>query len=318
MIAFRGFATLLACLGFIASVPAAEVREWSDATGRLKIQGEFFAANPSTVVIKKKRDGDLVALELEKMSSADQSYVRDHLAKLEVNKPESTSDLDSFQTWTTKEGFELRGKIVAYGSRDVEIGRISGKVAVNGIAYSKLDAYYQHIVLKIVAQYASPDVKSERDLEQWVKSQQGAIQPIRVEGVKLKLEDGSDLLVPFFLFSDHDLEVLQPGYETWKQEKATEKDREREDFLMQVQADRYQREKDTAVRNQQIQMMQLDLLAINAGIYGVWEVMMAPAIGYYVRPMSVVVHAVDSAQAQQMAVNQYPNYSVVGVRKLSY
>ncbi len=300
-----------------ASCLAADVREWTDSTGRFKIQGEFFAANPSTVVIKKKRDGALVAMEIDKLSSGDQTYVRDHLAELESTKAGASTDLQSFQTWTTKEGFELRGKVVAFGSRDVEITRTAGKVVVNGTAFSKLDAYYQHVVLKIVAQYAAPNVKTERDLEQWLRSNQGNVKPIHVDGVKLQLEDGSDLLVPFFLFSEQDLAVLQPGYQSWQQEKASQQERDREDFLMQVQANRYQQEKEATVRNQQIQMMALDLLAINAGVYSVWEVMLAPAVGYSVRPVSVVVNAVDSTQAQQMALSRYPNFSVVGVRRLS-
>jgi hypothetical protein len=303
---------------FLLTGSFAEARQWSDSTGRLKIDADFFAANEDTVVIKK-RNGSLVGLEISQLSEADQLYVAEKRAELQSKTASSATDIETFQTWTSKGGFESRGRIIAFGRQQVTIQRIAGVVNVNGTAFSRLNAFYQHIVPKIVAQYEDPSVTDEKALERWLKEKGGNPPVFNVEGVLMKLEDGSELAVPFFLFSENDLEVLAPGWEQWKAAEASESERKREDFLMSVQADNYQQQQASqAAASQQIQMMQLQMLAVNAGVISIWEVIMRPADNVYHRTFSVMVPAANSEQARYAAFQQYPGYHLVGIRRASF
>lgn len=120
--------------------------------------------------------------------------------------------------------------------------------------------------------------------------------------------------MPFFLLSDADLEILRPGWEQWESEQASEASREREDFLLEVQAQEYQRDRQ---QTRQIQMLNLELMAAATGITTIWEVSLMPRPGVYARPMSVVVSARDSLQAQQMALSRFPGFVVGPVRSLN-
>jgi len=87
---------------------------------------------------------------------------------------------------------------------------------------------------------------------------------------------------------------------------------------MSTQASSYQEQKDAEAQAYQIQVMQLNLLAFNAGLTHVWEVYLVPAGNGYARPMAVPVTARDSLTAEQLALQNYPGYQVTGVRKASY
>jgi hypothetical protein len=291
-------------------------REWADVTGRFKIDAEYFAANEETVVLKK-RNGSLVGLQIDQLSSPDQQFVDEKKKALEADAANPDKSLDQFQTWTSKSGFEIRGRIAAFGRREVTIRRVAGIVNVNGTAYSRLNTFYQQIVPKIVAQFSDPSVQTIADVERWLRAQSGNPPPFKIEGVLMKLEDGSELAVPFFLFSDKDLAILNPGWEQWKAEQASEEDRKREDFLMSVQADSYQQQKNADAASHQIQMMQLEMLAVNAGVISIWEVMLRPRPGVYGRETSVMVPAQNSLQAEQLAMQRYPGFVTAGVRRAS-
>lgn len=307
---------LLSVLLPIVFSTALHAREWSDSTGRIKIDAEYFAASGDTVVLKK-RNGSLVGLEIAQLSSADQQYLDEKKKALEADAASAEKPIDQFQTWTSRSGFELRGRVVAFGRREVAIRRVAGIVNVNGTAFSRLNTFYQHIVPKVVAEFADPSVQTIKDVERWLRTQNGNPAPFTIEGVLMKLEDGSELAVPFFLFSEKDLAILNPGWEQWKAEQSSEEDRKREDFLMSVQADSYQRQKDAEAASHQIQMMQLEMLAVNAGVISIWEVLLRPRPGVYGRETSVMVPAQNSLQAEQLAMQRYPGYVTAGVRRAS-
>lgn len=311
------FGILASCIlasGFAESVAAA--REWSDSTGRIKIEGDYFASSSDTVVVKK-RNGSLVAFQIVQLSEADQEFVAEKKKAAEADATGTQPALDEFQTWTSRKGFEIRGRVLAFGKREVTIRRVAGIVNVNGTAFSRLNTFYQQIVPMIVAQYADSSVQTIQDVERWLRAQNGNPAPFTVEGVLMKLEDGSELAVPFFLFSEKDLAVLNPGWEQWKAEQASASDREREDFLMRTQAESYQRQKEADIASHQIQMMQLEMLAVNAGVISIWEVMLRPAPGVFARETSVMVPAQNSLQAEQMALQRFPGFVTVGVRRVN-
>jgi len=287
-------------------------REWNDPSGRFLVRGEFFAANEDTVVVRR-RNGTLVGVELSDLSDADKQFVTERRASIAAEKPRPDA-LDQYQTWTSRSGFEIKGKIVAFGRRDLELRRMTGFVTVNGTAFSRLPAFNQVVVLQIVAEFDDPSVTTEADLNRWAAKLAGDARMYSVEGVLLKLEDGTELAVPFFMFSEQDLSVLRPGYEQWKDEKTNEESRSREDFLLTLQADEYHRQR---TESRQIEMMKLNLMAAATGVTTIWEVLLVPPPGVFARPMSVVVPARDSLQAQQMALAQYPGFRINSTRALS-
>jgi len=304
---------LLLSLGCVSKLHA---RQWTDATGRVRIDAEFFATSDDTVVIKR-RNGSLVALKIDQLSPDDQEFVKEKKSALDAQRRDGTTAIGDLQTWTSVEGFEFRGRVVAFGRRDVVMQRIAGIVTVNGTAFSRLNTFYQHIAPKIVAQYADPSVKTEQDIDRWLRNLKGNPPKLTTEGVLMKLEDGSELAVPFFVLSETDLAILNPGWEQWKQGNASAEERQRENFLMSVQAESYQKQREADANSHQIQMMQLELLAVNAGIISIWEVMLEPRPGVFARPTSVMVPAKNSLDAEQQALQKYPGFAVIGIRRAS-
>jgi len=303
-------ALLLLCISPV------HARDWSDATGRLKIDAELFSRSSDTVVLKK-RNGSMFAIKIEQLSTADKLFLDERKQAQEATETNQPASPERVHTWTSVDGFELRGRVIAFGRREVVIQRVAGIVNVNGTAFSRLNPVYQYILPKIVAKYSDASVASEKDIERWLKQNGGNPPAFNIEGIRLKLEDGSELAVPFFLFSEKDLAILNPGWEQWRAEQASEADRKREDYLMSVQADSYQQQKDAEASSHQIQMMQLELLAVNAGLVSIWEIFLQPSGNAYARRMSVVVSAQNSLQAGQMAIDRFPGYVITGIRRAS-
>ncbi len=317
--------TQITFIGFLlALIPSLHVialgREWSDPTGHFRVDAELVGSSGDTAVLKK-RNGGMLAVQIAQLKPEDQEFIAGKRIEDEAKASATPESIGELQTWTSRDGFELRGRVVSFGSKQIEIKRTRGFISVNGTAFTNLNLFYQHIVPKVVAEFVDSSVKDEKDLERWLKANQGDPPPLNVEGVLLRLEDGSDLAVPFFLFSEKDLEVLRPGWEQWKEAQASEADRNREDFLMRSQADSYQRQRQRQQNNEasshQIQMMQLELLAANAGLTTIWEVLMRPNNGLYSRITSVVVSARNSAQAEQIALQKYPGFLTVGIQAVS-
>jgi hypothetical protein len=313
LIATAMIAILLCDTVVDAQAPASQtIREWNDVSGRFVARGEYFAANDNTVVVRR-RNGTLVGIELEDLSVADQQFVKERRAAIESAEPQPDA-LDQYQTWKSRSGFEVKGKIVAFGQRDVEFRRMQGLVMVNGTAFTRLPPFSQITAIQIVAEFDDPSVKTEADLSRWAAKLGAESRKYTVEGVLLKLEDGTELPVPFFMFSEEDLYALRPGYEQWKDTKSSEESRTREDFLLQLQAEEHNRGR---MESRQIEMMKLNLMAAATGVTTIWEVFLVPPPGVFARPLSIVVPARDSLQAQQIALAQYPGFRIHATRSLS-
>lgn len=303
---------LLLCVAVADAQTPQKMREWNDATGRFVARGEYFASNDDTVVVRR-RNGTLVGVELKDLSTADREFVEEQRAAIEAS-PARPEALDQYQTWKSRSGFEVKGRIMAFGQREVEYRRMAGLVMVNGTAFSRLPPFSQLTAIQIVAEFDDPAVKTEADLSRWAVKLGTESRKFTVEGVLLKLEDGTELAVPFFMFSEEDLYALRPGYEQWKDGKSSEESRAREDFLLQLQAEEHNRGR---MESRQIEMMKLNLMAAATGVTTIWEVFLVPPPGVFARPLSVVVPARDSLQAQQMALAQYPGFRINATRSLS-
>lgn len=286
--------------------------EWTDKNGNFLLRGSYFSANRDTVVISRRNER-LVAIDRASLSDASNAQVVAQQQAVADAVPEAER-IGQWQTWMTRDGFELRGRVIAFGEKQVEYRRIPRSVRVNGSPFSRLSSFNQHVAMKIVAEFDSQDIETEDDLRRWASELGTETRTFTVQGVMLELEDGTELQIPFFLFAEADLAALRPGFDQWAAGQREEGVQDRENFLLRLQAEEQARGR---LQDRQIQMMQVNLLAVNAGITTVWEVFLVPRPGVYARPMSVVVPARDSLTATQMALAQYPGYVDSGVRALS-
>lgn len=304
----RALGTLALCFGMLLPTAWAEARVWSSTNGQFKVEADVIAFNEKLVVLKKE-SGDLIAVELEHLSAEDQQYVA---AKETVDA--TKKNVDEMQTWTGKDGLKIRGRIVAFGRKDLKVQRKLGVVHINDTKFSAIDPLHQKLVLKILSHLEKTKLEDEKQLETWAKSIGGEPKVYPLEGVLMQLESGDEIGVPFFLFSSQDLEVLQPGWEVWKEKDASDHAREQENFLMKSAAVAYQRDRK---QQQQIEMVKLDLLAAATGVVNIWQVGLVPRPGVYGRPMTVMVPAMSSGIASELALQKYPGYTIFGVRRAS-
>jgi hypothetical protein len=288
-----------------SSVRAAE-RQWTDETGRFQMDAELIAFSASTVVLKRK-DGELVAVPIERLSDADREFLKSREAHDHVEK-------DVHQTWTMRGGLQVVGRVVAYGRKEVTLQRRRNRIFVNDRRFDNLPEIYQQMIPQIVGHFEGLDLKSREDLQQWILRQRGEPRTFVCDGVILELESGDEYAVPFFFFSEQDRTFLRPGWEQWlasaeKQEKQAE-----HDLYLQAQAQEYQRDR---AFDRRVRLMQLELLAVNAGVVDLWEVALIPQGGFGWPMRSVVVPARNSLQATEMALQQFPGHLAGPVRRVN-
>ncbi len=299
-------ATVVALISLLAS--SCYGRQWTSAAGGFTIDAEAISFNDKLVVLKKTT-GELVAVELAELSKVDQDFVK---SKEAADAEKKSADV--MQTWTAKDGMKVRGRVLAYGRKDLSIHRKLGQVLINEQKFSKLDPLHQRLVLRIFSELEQTKIEDEKQLEEWAKTLGAAPKTYTLEGVLFELESGDEIGVPFFLFAPEELAILEPGWELWKERAESDESRSRESFLVRSAAMAYQRDR---AANQQIEMLKLDLLGAVAGVTAIWQVGLAPGPRTFGRPMTVMVTAQNSEIATQMALQRYPGYVLIGVRRAS-
>lgn len=80
-----GWLLLVCGLMTFGTLVAAELRQWSDATGKFKIKAKFVSLADGNVTLEKE-DGEEIEIELKKLSAADQKVAND-LAKAKDDDP---------------------------------------------------------------------------------------------------------------------------------------------------------------------------------------------------------------------------------------
>jgi hypothetical protein len=200
--------------------------------------------------------------------------------------------------------------VVAYGRKDLTVQRRRGRIYVNDRVYDNLPELYQQLVPRIVGHFEMLPLQDKASFEQWVLQQRGQAKTYTCEGVLLELENGDEYGVPFFLFSDEDAKLLEPG---WKEWLAAEDEKHKADqhLLLQSLAQQYQQDRK---RKQQIAMMQLELQAYDAGLYSLWEVQLLPTRGG--RPFIAIVPGRNSEDAARAALSRNPGYTVGGIARI--
>ena len=75
---------------------AGQAREWTDATGKYKIEADLVGFDDETVVLRRA-DKQLGAVRIDKLSEKDREYL-----KSEEAEKIRTGNLSKTQTWTGK------------------------------------------------------------------------------------------------------------------------------------------------------------------------------------------------------------------------
>ena len=288
----------------IGSLPA-EAREWSGPNGQFKLEADLISSNDTTAVLRRP-SGRLTAVEIDELSSDDQAFIQS-----KQRDKGSGSPAEEMQTWTSRDGMKVRGRVLAYGKKQLAVQRQLGRVFVNDRTFSRIEPLQQELILSTISHLEKKKLENQRQLESWARSLGPDIKTYQLEGVLMELENGDVIGVPFFLFAKEELSVLEPGWKYWLEQSESEEARNREDLLVQSRAMQYQRDRQS---QQQIEMLKLEMLGRASGLITVWEVMLrGPGGGG--RTTSVMVQAENSEVASRMVQQKYPGYEIIGVRR---
>jgi len=288
----------------------AAARSWTDKSGEYELEADLISFDDEFVVLRRA-DKELAALAIANLSDADREYLKSQEAK--------DADAKSFaapQEWKLRSGQTVKGKIVDFADREVIIDRRRGRIFINDRLMNNLPEFYRNLIPQIVSHEKKLSLADGRALRRWLVDQGDEPQEFRVQGVVIEDEKGDEFAVPFFLFSDVDLKLLQPGWDEWLAARG-KRDYESEDdqgfFLRSLAAARQQ----DAELQREIALMQLTMQTIQAGVTSLWEVTLYPAAGQGGPPLWVVVTGRDSNQATFAALEKNPGYVAGPVRRVS-
>jgi hypothetical protein len=284
-------------------------RVWTDASGKYTIDANLIAFSGTTVVLQRG-DHELGQIPIEKLSKADQEYLKSKEAGDAMKKVAG-----AMQTWTLRSDLKLVGRVVGYAHRTLTVERRGGNIYVNDRLFDNLPQVYQMLIPKIVAHQANLVKDNKQALEDWLVSLKGQPQTFTIEGVLFELEGGDRYVVPFFFFSDADQALLKPGYEQWlaAHMKKQYEQRDNQEFL--VQSLIAARQQDQQIQQQIAQMQMVQNVAI--GATQLWEVTLYPGRGTAGSPQWVTMPGINSRDASAAALNQYPGYVAGPVRKIA-
>jgi hypothetical protein len=141
----------------------------------------------------------------------------------------------------------------------------------------------------------------------------------------MELPNGEEYGIPFFFFKDTELKVLEPQWDEWlaanQAAKQDEETKRQQSLYLQSQAAAYQQsvEQNQAYQQEMMQIarMQLQMQAVAAGVFSMWEVYLYPPPGAAAYPISVVVNARNSFDAANIASANNPGYIVGPIRKFA-
>jgi hypothetical protein len=289
---------------------AVEARVWTEATGRYTFDAKLVTFNERSVVLQRD-DHELVAIPIEELSDKDREFLNSKEAG-----DAARAAAEGTQSWTLRDGTKLVGRIVDYATRDLTLQRRRGRNYVNDRAFGNLPEFYQQLLPSIVAQFEDLPRADRRSLDAWFVRQRGEPRTFHLDGVVLETENGDEYGVPFALFSDDDLKVLKPGWQSWLAAHDKKDVREEEDLAFLLRSLAVARHNDSQIQHQ-IAMMQLKLQAVKAGLTSLWEVTLFPAANGGGRPLWVVVPGRNSRDATEAALHLNPGYVAGPVRRVS-
>ena len=305
---------LLLILGDVS----ASAKEWTDKSGLLKIQGTILAADDKEIVIKldkKTKDHELLAVEIDQLSEADQAYIR---SQETMDAMKSEGDKHS---WELKNGMKVFGKVVRFVRKDVSLQRRRGKLYVNERPMDNLPEVYQRMIPHIVEYFEKTKFPDSKAFDSWVEKQRANVRTFPCEGVMIEFPNGDEYAIPLFFLTESANATLKPSYDQWvadlgyqrQAEQAQEQQRQQELYL-QSQAASFQQNQQEMLKIAKLQLM---MNSVSAGVVDLWEVMLYPPFGVNAYPISVVVPARNSADASVIAIQRNPNYRLGPIRKVA-
>jgi hypothetical protein len=247
---------------------------------------------------------------MEKLSAADREFLESTEADKALGKFR-----EPLQTWTLKDGTKIVGKIVEYAERDITLQRRRGRIYVNDRLFDNLPEFYQQLLPKIVAHVERLQRNDRASLEAWLVRQRAQPRTIHLEGVILETENGDEYGIPFFMFSEDDLNLLKPRWSDWQAAGRTKDYEAQQDHAFLLRSLAAARFHDQQVQRQ-IATMQLKLQAVEAGLTSLWEVTLYPAAGQNRPPQWVVVPGRNSRQAADLALERNPGYVAGPIRRV--
>jgi hypothetical protein len=306
MSSVRGTLTLILALVTLASTVVA--REWTDVTGNYQLEAELVGFDDESVILRRA-DQQLGAIPIDRLSAEDREYLKSPEAD-EIR----TRSLGATQTWTTRSGNRLVGRIVDFVRREVTVQWRRGRAFVNDRPLRNLPEFYQQILPEVVQHFHPLPTVDRSGLERWLRSQRGQPRTFTLEGVVLELDTGDEYGIPFFLFADADRRILEAGWQEWLEVIDQYDQADDHAFRLQALAAAYARDREM---DREIALMQLNMQAINAGLTSAWEVTLYPVPGNPQPPLWVVVPGRNSAQATSVALTQNPGFVAGPVRRVS-
>ena len=305
----RNITVVVGLLAFVCNAAVVHARQWQDVTGKYKIEADLIAFDDDSVIIQRA-DKQLGTVAIDKLSSADREYLKSKEA-IETQ----ASQIGELQTWTTRSGLSVVGRIVDYVQRDVTVQRRRGKIYVNSSVYKNLPKVYQAMLLRIVSAIEGIDIPDAQALDKWVRTLRGQPRTYNLEGVTIELENGDEYSVPFFLLSEQDQQILKPGWEAWLADRENYEERQEHAFQLQAMSSAYRRNQEV---DRRVAELKINMQAIQSGLTSAWEVTLYPKPGNPNPPQWVVTTGRDSRAATAAALQQYPGYTNGPVRKLSW
>lgn len=294
----------------LCATGTAAARVWTDSTGQYTLDADLIAFDDRNVVLRRA-DHELVALPLDTLSEEDLEYLKSSAAR------DAARDIaENKQTWLLRDGTELVGRLVNFVKSEITLQRRRGNIYVNDRRFDNLPEFYQRLIPQIVAHFENLRGSDRQTLETWLVRQRAQPRTFAIEGIVVEAENGDEYAVPFFLFSDDDLKLLQAGWEEWLAAHGSSDHSAMADHAFLLQSLAAAKQHDALVKRE-IALMQLNLKAVATGLTSLWEVTLHPAAGNGGPPRWVVVPGRDSRQATATALEQHAGYVAGPVRRVT-
>ena len=261
----------------IASPSFAEVRKWSDESGRFSVEAELLTSDKDFVVLEREKDGELIAVRKKELSAKDQAYISENAEERDNDEADVETDRDLASrnpkkydsTWKMRDGEVVKGRLIGFGRQDLVIKRERGKIFINDRELEELPPAYGKIVPDVVSRVDNAEIETSEELEEHLAENGAGPFTYSVEGIQLDLATGGGITVPVSLLAVSEAKQVQPALERWQaanEDDVSESERmeasSRERLVLDSQ-ERYRRRDQP--RQSQLKMMELNLLAVQAG-----------------------------------------------------
>jgi hypothetical protein len=315
------FSMFLVTFFFPRDANAGDSRRWSDSSGKYTVEAELITVDKNLVVLERQ-DGELIALRRDELSDSDQKFLQKLDSAQEVS---SERTVDSI--WELGNGDEIAGSLIGFGRQELIVKREGGKIWVNERRLEELPAAYRKILPNVVAAIDSKPITSVGELEEHLAEFGAGPFRYTVSGVQLDLKDWGTITIPLSLLTIDQAKEIQPLLDRWQaaqQEDVSDVDRQDTESFERLALESRQRHRErylqryqTAVQTRQFRLLELGLLAVNAGVTDVWAVAVYP-INRYGYGRTVLVTAPNSLVARRRVALKYPYWEIGAIVKRSY